>query len=101
MVRPSQSGGICSKVNGGQPNTGGDVVKELLETLAQALVDKPEEVNVTVVEGEQSVILQLHVAPDDVGKVIGKEGRIAKALRVVVKAAAVKNGKKAIVEIID
>lgn len=76
-------------------------MKELLETLAQALVDKPEEVNVTVVEGEKSVILQLHVAPDDVGKVIGKEGRIAKALRVVVKAAAVKNGKKAIVEIID
>lgn len=76
-------------------------MKELLETLAQALVDSPEEVNVSVVEGEKSVILQLHVAPDDVGKVIGKQGRIAKALRTVVKAAAVKEGKKAIVEIID
>lgn len=76
-------------------------MKELLETLAQALVDKPEEVNVSVVEGEKSVILQLHVAADDVGKVIGKQGRIAKALRTVVKAAAVKEGKKAIVEIID
>lgn len=76
-------------------------MKELLETLAQALVDSPEEVNVTVVEGEKSVILQLHVAPDDVGKVIGKQGRIAKALRTVIKAAAVKEGKKAIVEIID
>ncbi len=76
-------------------------MKELLETLAQALVDKPEEVNVSVVEGERSVILQLHVAADDVGKVIGKQGRIAKALRTVVKAAAVKEGKKAIVEIID
>jgi len=76
-------------------------VKELLEVLAQALVDKPEEVNVSVVEGERSVILQLHVAPEDVGKVIGKQGRIAKALRTVVKAAAVKEGKKAIVEIID
>jgi predicted RNA-binding protein YlqC (UPF0109 family) len=76
-------------------------VKELLETLAQALVDKPEDVNVSVVEGEKSVILQLHVAPEDVGKVIGKQGRIAKALRTVVKAAAVKEGKKAIVEIID
>lgn len=76
-------------------------MKELLETLAQALVDKPEEVSVTVVEGEKSVILQLHVAPDDVGKVIGKEGRIAKALRTIVKASATKIGKKAIVEIID
>jgi len=76
-------------------------VKELLETLAQALVDKPEEVNVTVVEGERSIILQLHVAPDDVGKVIGKEGRIAKALRIIIKASATKIGKKAIVEIID
>ncbi|MEW6189531.1 MAG: KH domain-containing protein [Actinomycetota bacterium] len=76
-------------------------MKELLEVLAQALVDKPEEVNVSVVEGERSVILQLHVAPEDVGKVIGKQGRIAMALRTVVKAAAVKEGKKAIVEIID
>lgn len=76
-------------------------MKELLETLAQALVDKPEEVNVTVVEGERSIILQLHVAPDDVGKVIGKEGRIAKALRTIIKASATKVGKKAIVEIID
>ncbi len=76
-------------------------MKELLETLAQALVDSPDEVDVSVVEGEKSVILQLHVAPDDVGKVIGKQGRIAKALRILVKAAAVKEGKKAIVEIID
>lgn len=76
-------------------------MKELLMTLAQALVDEPEEVNVTEVEGEKSVILQLHVAPDDVGKVIGKEGRTARALRTIVKAAAVKEGKRAIVEIID
>lgn len=76
-------------------------MKELLETLAQALVDSPDEVSVSVVEGEKSVILQLHVAPDDVGKVIGKQGRIAKALRTLVKAAAVKEGKKAMVEIID
>ena len=76
-------------------------MKELLEYLARALVDKPEAVNVTVIEGEQSLILQLHVDPDDVGKVIGKQGRIAKALRTVVKASAVKEGKRAIVEIID
>jgi len=76
-------------------------VKELLELLAKAVVDKPEEVSVTVVEGEKSIILQLHVAQDDLGKVIGKQGRIAKAIRTIVKASAVKEGKKAIVEIID
>jgi len=75
-------------------------VKELLEMLAKAVVDEPDKVNVTVVEGEVSVILQLHVAPDDIGKVIGKQGRIAKAIRTIVKASAVKEGKRAIVEII-
>ncbi|MDI6817531.1 MAG: KH domain-containing protein [Actinomycetota bacterium] len=75
-------------------------MKELLEMLAKAVVDEPDEVNVTVVEGEVSVILQLHVAPDDIGKVIGKQGRIAKAIRTIVKASAVKEGKRAIVEII-
>jgi hypothetical protein len=76
-------------------------VKELLETLAKAVVDEPDQVNVSVVEGEKSVILQLRVAPDDVGKVIGKQGRIAKAIRTIIRAAAVKESKKAIVEIID
>ena len=76
-------------------------MKELLEMLAKAVVDKPDEVRVSVVEGERSIILQLHVAPDDLGKVIGKQGRIAKAIRTIVKASAVKEGKKAIVEIID
>jgi len=76
-------------------------VKELLETLAQAIVDKPDEVQVGVVEGERSQILQLHVAPDDIGKVIGKKGRIAMALRTIVNAAATKEGKSVIVEIID
>jgi predicted RNA-binding protein YlqC (UPF0109 family) len=76
-------------------------VKELLEYIAKALVDKPDAVEVTVVEGEKSSILQLKVDPEDVGKVIGKQGRIAKAIRTVVRASAVKEGKKAIVEIID
>jgi len=76
-------------------------VKELLEYLARALVDKPDAVRVEVIEGEKSIILQLHVDPEDVGKVIGKQGRIAKAIRTVVRASAVKEGMKAIVEIID
>ncbi|MBE0447624.1 MAG: KH domain-containing protein [Actinobacteria bacterium] len=75
-------------------------MKELLELLAKAVVDEPDEVRVSVVEGEKSIILQLHVAPDDIGKVIGKQGRIAKAIRTIVKASAVKEGKRAIVEII-
>jgi len=76
-------------------------MKDLLEYLAKALVDNPEGVEVTAVEGERSVILQLRVDPDDVGKVIGKKGRIAQAMRTLVKASATKEGRNAIVEIID
>ena len=76
-------------------------MKELLEYLARSLVDQPDDVRVDVIEGESSLVFQLHVAQDDVGKVIGRQGRIAKSLRTLVKAAAVKEEKKAIVEIID
>ncbi len=75
-------------------------MKALLEYLAKALVDKPEDVEVSQVEGERSVILELRVAPEDMGKVIGKQGRIAQALRTIVKAAAVKDGKRVMIEII-
>ncbi|KXG77240.1 MAG: KH domain-containing protein [Thermosediminibacteraceae bacterium] len=73
---------------------------ELVEYIAKALVDHPEEVTVNRVEGEQSVIIELKVHPDDMGKIIGKQGRIAKAIRTVVKAAAAKEGKRVIVEIL-
>jgi len=76
-------------------------VKELVTFLARSLVDHPEEVKVSQVEGEKSVILELKVAPSDMGKVIGRQGRIAKALRTVVKAAAPKGGKLVLVEIVD
>ncbi len=76
-------------------------MKELLETVAKALVDYPEEVSVNEVDGEKSIILELRVAKDDMGKVIGKQGRIAKAIRTVVKAAAVKENKRVVVEIIQ
>jgi hypothetical protein len=76
-------------------------MKELLEYLARALVDNPDSVEVTSVEGEKSIILQLRVDPEDVGKVIGKKGRIAQAMRTLIKASATKEGRNAIVEIID
>lgn len=75
-------------------------MKELVEYMAKALVDQPDKVDVQEVQGERSIILELRVAPEDVGKVIGKQGRIAKALRIVVSAAAVKENKRVMVEII-
>ena len=76
-------------------------MKELIEIIAKSLVDNPNEVHVNEIEGEQSIILELKVAPADMGKVIGKQGRIAKAIRTVIKAAAMKEDKKVVVEIID
>lgn len=74
---------------------------ELVKTIAMALVDNPDEVNVNEVEGTQSVIIELKVAPEDMGKVIGKQGRIAQAIRTVVKAAAIKENKRVVVEILQ
>jgi len=76
-------------------------VKELLLTLAQALVDHPDQVSVNQIEGERSIILELRVAQEDMGKVIGKQGRIARAIRTLVKAAAAQQSKRVVVEIIQ
>ncbi len=73
---------------------------KLVEAIAKSLVDNPEGVVVTETSGRQGTVIQLRVAPDDMGKVIGKQGRIAKALRTVVKAAATKENKKVTVEIV-
>ncbi|MCM8710602.1 KH domain-containing protein [Clostridium sp. SYSU_GA19001] len=75
-------------------------MKELVEIIAKSLVDNPEAVQINEIAGEQSIILELKVAPEDMGKVIGKQGRIAKAIRTVVKAAAIKENKRVVVEII-
>lgn len=75
-------------------------MKELVEILAKALVDQPEKVVVNMIEKDRSTLIELQVAPEDMGKVIGKQGRIAKAIRTVVKVAAVRQKKKVIVEII-
>jgi predicted RNA-binding protein YlqC (UPF0109 family) len=76
-------------------------VKEVLEYLARALVDEPDEVEVTEVQGERSLTLQLKVAPDDMGKVIGKRGRIVKAMRSLVRAAGSRQNLTALVEIVE
>ncbi len=73
----------------------------LVEHLAKSLVDQPEAVKVTQVENGKEITVHLTVAPEDMGKVIGKQGRIAKAIRTVVKAAAVKANKKVTVEIME
>lgn len=74
-------------------------MKELVKVIASALVDNPSEVVVTETETEEGIVLSLTVAPDDMGKVIGKQGRIAKAIRTVVRAAGSKGDKKIMVDI--
>jgi predicted RNA-binding protein YlqC (UPF0109 family) len=74
---------------------------ELLAYLARELVDDPEAVRVDAEEREGALVLRLHVAPDDVGKVIGRGGRIVRALRTVVRASAVREGRRVLIEIAD
>jgi hypothetical protein len=76
-------------------------MKELVQYIAEALVDYPDKVEVTAVESQSSVILELKVAPEDVGKVIGKGGQTAKAIRKILSAAATKLHKKSLLQIIE
>jgi predicted RNA-binding protein YlqC (UPF0109 family) len=75
-------------------------VKELVEFIAKELVDNPDEVEVKEIAGETSVIIELRVAPDDMGRVIGRVGRVANALRVLLRVVAAKQGKRVTLEII-
>ena len=75
--------------------------KDLVEYIVKSLVDDPSAVKVAVVEGEKSTILELRVAANDIGKVIGKHGRIAKAIRTILQAATAKGGKHTVLEILD
>jgi predicted RNA-binding protein YlqC (UPF0109 family) len=77
------------------------VEKELVEYIAKSLVDDPSGVVVQMVEGEKSTILELKVSEDDIGKVIGKHGRIAKAIRTILSASSTKSGKRVVLEILD
>lgn len=76
-------------------------MKELLEAIVKPLVQYPDEVNVTLIDREDSQLLELRVNPSDMGKVIGRQGRIAKAIRTVMRAASGKDGKKVIVDIVE
>ena len=75
-------------------------MKELLVEIAKTLVDHPDEVNVTVVEKDRLTVLQLSVAKEDMGKVIGRKGKIAQAIRAIIKAASVSGDKKVVVDIL-
>lgn len=75
-------------------------MKELVEYMAKLLVDNPDQVEVTEVNATRSVILELRVAKEDMGRVIGKQGRVANAMRTLLRVAAAKEGKRAILEIV-
>ena len=75
--------------------------KEIVEYLARRLVDEPDKVSVEEIERDDALILQLHVAKDDVGKVIGRQGRIARALRAVVRASATRRDQRVMLEIVE
>ena len=76
-------------------------MKELIEHIAKALVDHPEQVSVNALEGSQATVLELNVAKGDLGKVIGKQGRTAKAIRTILGAVSAKNKKRAVLEIVE
>ena len=79
----------------------GSMMQALVEYMARGVVEQPDAVSVTPVEGQTSVIFELRVAPDDMGKIIGKEGRVAKAMRTLLKVTAAKERKRAILEIVS
>jgi uncharacterized protein len=82
-------------------STGGSSMKELITYIARALVDNPEQVEVSEVEGEQTSVIELKVAKEDLGKVIGKQGRTARAMRTILSAASTKVRKRSVLEILE
>jgi hypothetical protein len=76
-------------------------MKDLVKYIAQALVDSPDEVSVSEIEGEQTSVIELRVAKEDLGKIIGKHGRTAQSIRTILSAASAKNRKRAVLEIVE
>ncbi len=75
-------------------------LKDLIEYIAKALADRPDQVQVSEIEGEAAIVLELRVAPEDMGRIIGKEGRTANAMRTLVRVLAAKQGKRVTLEIV-
>ncbi len=76
-------------------------MKDLIETIVRAIVDNPDEVQVTEINGANTIVIELHVAPSDLGKVIGKQGRTARSMRALLAAAATRDNKRAVLEILE
>ncbi len=76
-------------------------MKELIETIVKSLVDQPDEVQINIIQGEKTSVIELYVAKDDLGKVIGKQGRTAKAIRTLLTAASTKLKQRAVLEILE
>lgn len=76
-------------------------LRDMIEEIAQSLVDNPDQVEVSEVQGEQTIVLELRVAPDDLGKVIGKQGRTARAMRTLLAVAGMKHQTRAVLEILE
>jgi uncharacterized protein len=96
LLSPLKWRGIC-----GAEDPEVTMLKELIDFMARALVDNPEQVKVSEIEGEQTSVLELRVAKEDLGKVIGKQGRTARAMRTILSAASTKIRKRAVLEIIE
>ena len=92
---------LCLKPKSSMADKGDWAMKDLVKYIAQALVDNPEQVSVSEVEGNQTSVLELKVAKEDLGKVIGKQGRTARAMRTILSAASAKIKKRTVLEIIE
>jgi len=91
----------CVVPQGGLMKSASDELRELIEFMARALVDLPDQVNVKGIEGEQTTVIELKVAKEDLGKVIGKQGRTARAIRTILNGASTKLKKRTVLEIIE
>ncbi len=90
-----------TSLNGAQTDNGNSSMKEIVEIMARALVDRPQAVSVSEINGAHSCIVELSVAKEDIGKIIGKQGRTADAIRTIVGAVSAKMNKRSVLEIID
>ena len=101
MTRPSRPASARRQMPGSGTFVEGKPMKELIEQIAKTIVEKPEEVQVRAIEGEHAVVIELRVDRDDIGKVIGKQGRTITAMRTILNAARAQKEKRQILEVIE